>query len=78
MERKIRGLLQSNSPREEIKEKSEKKRYFLTKMIKIRPEGTHFLFTLLFSFFSKGVLQLFATRPCHRRKVRMSFSESLV
>ena len=33
------------------------------KIIQISPEGTHFLFTLLFSLFTKGVLQHFAARP---------------
>ena len=52
-----------NRPREQIKKKSEKKRYFLTKMIEIRPEGTPLLFTFLFSFFSKGVLQSLCNTP---------------
>ena len=41
------------------------------KMIKIGPEGTHFLFTVLFSLFTKGVLRNFAARPFWRflRKV---------
>ena len=44
-------------------QKSEKKWYFLAKMIKICPEGTQFLFTILFSLLTKGLLQHFATAP---------------
>ena len=41
------------------------------KMIKIGPEGTHFLFPLLSALFSQGVLRNFAARPFWRflRKV---------
>ena len=46
-------------PREKRRVKSEKKRYFLTKMIKISPEGTPILFTFLFSLFTQEVLQIF-------------------
>ena len=41
-------------PREERRMKREKKRYFLTKMIKKSPEGTPILFTFHFSLFTKG------------------------
>jgi hypothetical protein len=50
-------------PREERRMKREKKRYFLTKMIKKSPEGTPILFTFHFSLFTQGVLQIFATPP---------------
>ena len=46
-------------PREKRRVKSEKKRYFLTKMIKISPEGTPILFTFLFSLFTQEVLRIF-------------------
>ena len=41
-------------PREQRKVKREKKWYFLTKMIKISPEGTPILFTFHFSLFIQG------------------------
>ena len=45
-------LLFCNSPREQRKVKSEKKWYFLAKMIKISPKGTHFLFSFHSSLFT--------------------------
>ena len=54
-----RGCCKMQQPREKRRVKSEKKRYFLTKMIKISPEGTPILFTFLFSLFTQEVLQIF-------------------
>ena len=58
-----RGCCKMQQPREERRMKREKKRYFLTKMIKKSPEGTPILFTFHFSLFTQGVLQIFATPP---------------
>ena len=64
-------------PREEKRMKREKKRYFLTKMIKKSPEGTPILLTFHFSLFTQGVLQIFATPPFAYQVFLTNFSRHL-